>query len=98
MTFIQTMDFTTENPEKLRAIGNRWASDAIDNGTATRGVLTEDRSTPGRFRWIVFFDSAESAAANNERPETERFAQEFGALCSNGIAFSEFDVVDTQGD
>lgn len=97
MAFIQTMEFTTDDPDKMRAVAERWANDAITNGTAKRGILTEDRTTPGRYAWIVFFDSAESAAANNERPDTGRYAEEFGALCSDGIAFREFDVVDTQG-
>ena len=97
MTFIQTMDFTTDDPDKMRSAAERWANDAITNGTAKRGILTQDRSTPGRYVWIVFFDSAERAAANNERPETGRFAEEFGALCTDGIAFSQFDVVDTHG-
>lgn len=96
MTFIQTMEFTTDDPAQMRAVGERWAKDAIANGTAKRGVLTEDRTTPGRYIWIVFFNSAETAAANNERPETGRFAEEFGALCNDGITFSEFDVIDTQ--
>jgi hypothetical protein len=97
MTFIQTMEFTTNDKDKMLEVGNRWANDAIESGTAKKGILAEDRSNPGHYRWTVFFDSADDAAKNNDRPETGVYAQEFGALTTDGISFQEFDVVTVHG-
>ena len=97
MSFIQTMEFTTEDKDKMLEVGNRWANDAINSGTAKKGILSEDRSNPGHYVWTVFFDSADDAAKNNERPETGSHAEEFGALTTAGIAFAEYDVVEVHG-
>jgi hypothetical protein len=60
---------------------------------AKKSILASDRAEPGRYVWTVFFDSAEDAAKNNERPETGEYAEKFTALTSDGIAFREYDVV-----
>jgi len=98
MAFIQSMDFATDRREEILEVMGRWSADAIGNGTALRGTVAEDRSTPGRFVLAVSFESAESAAENSDRPETGAFAQEFGALCSEGPEFREFDVVEVYGE
>ena len=98
MSFIQTMTFAYADKDKLLEVGNAWATDAISAGTAKRGILAESRSNPGHYMWVVQFDSAEDAAKNNQRPETGEHAEKFGALTSDGIAFSEYDVIAVHGD
>jgi quinol monooxygenase YgiN len=98
MSFIQTINFATDDRDKIVEVMGRWSADAVGNGTAQRGVLSEDRADPGRMVLAVWFESAEAAAANSERPETSGFAEEFGALCSDGPEFREFDVVEVYGE
>jgi quinol monooxygenase YgiN len=98
MTFIQSMDFATEDRDGVLGVLRRWSDDAVNTGTAQRAVLSEDRGAPGRFVLAVWFESAETAAENSERPETGKFAEQFGALCSDGPAFREFDVVEVYGE
>lgn len=93
MTFIQTMEFTTTDKDAMLEVGNSWATDAITSGTATKGVLAQDRSEPGRYVWTVFFDSATDADMNNERPETGAYAEKFAATTDNGITFNSYDVL-----
>lgn len=95
--FVQTFEFTTEHRDQTIEVLRRWSADAIGNGTALRGTMSEDRAAPGRFRVAVWFESSESAEENSARPETGAFAAEFSALCSDGPSFREFDVVDTYG-
>jgi hypothetical protein len=87
------MRFSTDDRTTMLEVGNSWATDAITSGTARKAILIEDRSNPGHYTWNVFFDSAEDAGKNNERPETGEHAQKFGALMADGIAFAEYDVV-----
>lgn len=97
MAFIQSIEFATERKDELLELLARWEADAVKNGTAQRSTTAEDRSAPGRFVTAVWFESAESAAENSNRPETGAFAEEFTALCSDGPTFREFDVVAVYG-
>jgi quinol monooxygenase YgiN len=97
MTFIQSIEFATEQRDAVLKLMKQWTADAVGNGTALRETVAEDRSTPGRFVVTVAFESAATAAQNSDRPETGAFAAEFAALCSDGPVFREFDVVDTLG-
>jgi len=97
MAFIQSIEFATEQREKVLDVLKRWTSDATGQGTAQRSTLAEDRSNTGHFVLAVSFESPESAAQNSDRPETGTFAAEFGALCSEGPTFHEYDVVETYG-
>ena len=97
MAFIQSIEFATEQRDAFLELMQRWSADSIANGTAQRSTIAEDRSNPGRFVVAVSFESAEAAAVNSERAETDAFAAEFRSLCSDGPVFREFDVVDTHG-
>jgi quinol monooxygenase YgiN len=97
MTFVQSIVFASERRDEVLELLERWSADATGNGTAVRGTLVEDRSSPGRFRMLVWFDSAEAAAENSDRSETGAFAQEFGALCSEGPEFQDLDVIASFG-
>jgi quinol monooxygenase YgiN len=97
MTFIQSIEFATEQRDAVLELMKRWTADSVGNGTALRETVAEDRSAPGRFVVAVSFESADTAAQNSDRPETGAFAAEFAALCSDGPVFREFDVVDTYG-
>jgi len=97
MAFIQSVQFTTEQREKVLEVLERWTADATGPGTAQRSTLAEDRSNPGHYVLAVSFASPKSAAENSERPETGNFAEEFAALCSEGPTFHEYDIVKTYG-
>jgi quinol monooxygenase YgiN len=97
MTFIQSIEFATEQRDAVLELMKRWTADAVGNGTALRETVAEDRAAPGRFVVAVTFESATTAAQNSDRPETGAFAAEFTALCSDGPVFREFDTVYTDG-
>lgn len=97
MAFVQSMEFGTDRREELLELAERWRADAVDNGTAQRATMAEDRAAPGHFVMSVRFVSAESASENSSRPETGVFAAEFGALCSEGPTYREFDIVEGFG-
>jgi quinol monooxygenase YgiN len=97
MTFIQSIEFATEQRDAVLELMKRWTADAVGNGTALRETVAEDRSAPGRFVVAVSFESAATAAQNSDRPETGAFAAEFAAMCSDGPVFREFDMVYTDG-
>ena len=95
MAFIQTIEFTTDQQDKILDVMERWSADTMGNGTAQRATMLQDRSTLGCFVMAVWFESPEAAAENSAREETGAFAEKFAALCSDGPTFREFDVVET---
>ena len=97
MTFVQSIEFATEQRDAVLGLMQRWTADSTEHGTAQHATLAADRSVPGRFVLAVRFESAAAAAKNSERPETGAFAAEFAALCSDGPVFRELDVVETYG-
>lgn len=95
MAFIQSIEFATDRRDEVVELMGRWSADAMNVGTARRATLAEDRSSPGRFVMAVWFESAEAAGENSERPETDAFATQFAALCTDGPTFRDFDVVES---
>jgi len=91
--FIQQIKFATDDPDTMLALASDWADDAISNGTVVRTGVGADTDNPGRYVWIVYFDSAEAAQQNSDRPETAAFAGRFSALCTEGPTFQNLDMV-----
>lgn len=91
--FVQLIDFATAEPDTMLALADEWANDAVRDGTAVRTGIGADRERPGHYTWIVYFDSAETAQKNSDRPETAAFSARFSALCTEGPAFRNLDVV-----
>jgi quinol monooxygenase YgiN len=98
MAFIQTIEFSTTQKDAVLELMGRWTADSREKGTAKRATMAEDRSNPGHLVLAVWFESAEAAAENSARPETGAYAEQFAALCSDGPAFREFNVVEVYGD
>ena len=91
--FVQQINFSADDTDAVIALAGQWADDAINNGTVLRTGLTADLDQPGQYAWIVYFESAEAAQQNSERPETAEFATRFAELCTNGPEFRNLDVV-----
>lgn len=79
----------------MRDTAKRWATDASQQGTATRAHLCRDRDDPSAWEWIVEFPSYEAAMRNSQRPETDALFREFADLCSDEPAFRDLDVTET---
>lgn len=91
--FVQQINFATDDRDGLLALADEWSADALGSGTALRGGLGADTDRPGHYSWIVYFDSAEAAGQNSDRPETAAFAERFSAMCTEGPTFTNLDIV-----
>ena len=92
--FVQIVEYQTSRFDEVLALGReRERSDK--ESLARRVTVTADRDRPGTYLTIVEFDSAESAAKNSERPETQQFAEQMGKLTDGPPKFYNLDVEDT---
>ena len=92
--FVQEINFATDDVEAMLALASEWGADAVDNGTVQGFHLGADADQPGRYCWMVMFESAESAQRNSDRPETAEFSSRFSALCSEGPTFRNLEIVE----
>src|SRR5689334_9484654 len=92
--FTQTITFRTDHPEELIAAAHEW--DALQAQAEIMGFMEvpilADRDDPGRYVMINDFGvvdpnltAAQEAYLNNERPQTQAFAERLGALTTGEV-------------
>lgn len=96
MTFIQIIEFTTDDIDSVRQIDEKWEAATEGKRTARRQIVTRDRNQPNRYLSIVFFDSYDSAMQNSQLPETQELAGQYPQVTSS-IAFHDLDVLADEG-
>lgn len=92
MTFVQIIEYETDRPDEVRALGESRSSEMGDPPPGFRLVVTRDRDRPNRYVTIVEFASYEAAMENSQRPETDAFAREMRALCTSEPRFQNLEV------
>jgi quinol monooxygenase YgiN len=94
MAFVQIIEFKSSDIEGIRKAGEDWERKTEGKRTARRQLLARDRTDPGRYFMIVFFDSYESAMANSELPETQASSQVFADLADGPPVFRDLDIIE----
>ena len=92
MSFIQIIEYETDRPDEIMALGEKRMAESGDDATFTRLATAVDRDHPGRFVTIVEFPSYEEAMANSTKPDTSEMAAEMAALCTSGPTYRNLDV------
>ncbi|GAB1640034.1 hypothetical protein [Krasilnikovia sp. MM14-A1259] len=92
MSFVQIIEYETDRPDEMFALGDSRMAGLGDAPEGFRLTVTQDRDNPKRFLTIVEFASYEDAMANSALPETSEFAEKMAALCSSGPRFHNLEV------
>ncbi|RNL78990.1 hypothetical protein [Nocardioides marmorisolisilvae] len=87
--FIQVMQAKCSRAAEVRAFAEKWSQDVAEGFLGGTFGVTDD----GQFLGIVRFTSADAAAANSARPETDALSQEFAGLMDGPIDFADYDDV-----
>jgi hypothetical protein len=95
MGFIQIVEFTTDDYDKVREIDDKWVAATEGRRTARRQIVGRDRNHPDRYLAMVFFDSYESAMHNSALAETQEFAGQYGGATTS-VAFHDLDIISDQ--
>jgi hypothetical protein len=95
MTFVQLIEveIDIDKIDAMLAEAEKWFEETESRRTQIRELITRDRTEPGRFVVIAFFDSYESAVRNSELPETRRWAKTV-ELLTTSISYRDLDVID----
>jgi hypothetical protein len=92
MGFIQIIEYETDRPDEMWALGEARSAEMGEPPPGFRLTISQDRDRPNRFVTIVEFPSYEVAMESSGRPETDAFAQQMAALCTDGPHFRNLDV------
>jgi hypothetical protein len=95
MSFIQIIEYETDRPDEMRALGEARMAQMPEAPPGFRLVVTRDRDQPNRYLTIVEFPSYEVAMEASGRPDTDAFAKEMAALCTSGPRYHNLDVETT---
>ena len=92
MSFIQIIEYETDRPEEMWALGEARTAEMGEPPPGFRLTITQDRDQPNRYVTIIEFPSYEAAMENSRRPETGAFAEQMAALCTGGPRFHNLEV------
>ncbi|NGN68718.1 hypothetical protein G5C51_33110 [Streptomyces sp. A7024] len=93
MEFIQIIDYETDKPEQMQALADQFRKEREgQSGGPARITVVQDRNNRKRHLTIAEFDSYEEAQRNNDRPETQKFAEQMMALCTKPAVFIDCDL------
>jgi hypothetical protein len=92
MSFIQIIEYETDRPDEMKALGDARMAEMPPPPDGFRLVVTRDRDNPNRYFTIVEFPSYEVAMENSARPETDEFAKRMAELCTSPPRFYNLDV------
>jgi hypothetical protein len=94
MAFVQIIEFRTSDADRARRVNDDWWRATEGKRTVRRELLARDRSDPGRYFAVVFFDSFESAMENSGLPETQAAAQQYAKMSDGPPVFHDLEVVE----
>ncbi|GAB2647785.1 hypothetical protein [Kribbella swartbergensis] len=92
--FVQIIEYRTSKPEEVARLSEdfRSKSQGGDGPAPTRVTVCADRDESGRYFTIAEFASYEEAMENNNRPETNEFAERMTELCDGPAKFYNLDL------
>jgi hypothetical protein len=94
MAFMQIIEFRASDVDGARQVDEDWWRATEGKRTVRREVVARDRSDPGRYFAVVFFDSYESAMENSGLPETQAAAEQYAKMSDGPPVFHDLDVLE----
>lgn len=91
MSFVQIVEYTTSQPDEMRALGEEFTASREGDAEARRVVVYKDRDATDRYLVIAEFPSYDVAMANSSAPETQEFAARMMALADGPPIFRNLD-------
>ena len=91
MRFTQHIVFYADSDEEVLELFS--SGDDSEGSALIGGKVLHSRDQPGRYIIQVDFESLEAAQANNERPETQAWAERLRAIARSEIKWENLDVV-----
>ena len=95
-SFIQLIDYHTDQPQAVDDLLSGWIAASAGKRTARRTRVCQDVNNPAHYVEILEFDSEQDALTNSQLPETNAVHEQFTALCTAGPNFTDLSVTRDQ--
>lgn len=92
MSYVQIIEFVTREPERMKALGDRYLEDAKGRHKVKRSMIYHDRAESRRYIAIVEFENREDAFENDNLPETEEFAEGLAELSEVPLTYRSLEL------
>lgn len=92
MSYVQIIEFVTREPEKVKALGEKYLADSQGRNKVKRSMIYHDRAESRRYIAIVEFESREDAFENDNLPETEEFAEGLTELSDVPLTYRSLEL------
>ena len=96
MAFTQTIALRAKSADEIISLLDEWQREEADVAPGYQaGRLMADLDHPDRFIIEVDFSSKEEADRNNDRPETQRWAERMRSIAQGEPEYYNYEVVHT---
>ena len=92
-TFIQIIDYHTDRGDEMEKLLDEWRASTEGRRTTASAITTRDREDDTHYVTFVEFPSYDEAMANNDLPETQKFAARMAELCTDAPKFLNLDEI-----
>ena len=92
MSYVQIIEFVTHEPEKMKALADKYLVDSEGRNKVKRSMIYHDRAESRRYIALVEFENREDAFENDNLPETEDFAEGLAELSEVPLTYRSLEL------
>jgi quinol monooxygenase YgiN len=93
LRFIQTISYTTQRPEEMKALMDAFERDDPGSPGLVSVRVLKDRDRENACLVIAEFESYEEGMENSARPEVDAFAKKMSELVDGPPSFGNYDAI-----
>ncbi len=92
MSYVQIIEFVTREPEKMKALGDKYVADTEGRSKVKRSMIYHDRAESRRYIALIEFENREDAFENENLPETEDFTEGLAELSDVPLTYRSLEL------
>jgi hypothetical protein len=92
VSYVQIIELVTREPEKMKALADKYLADSEGRNKVKRSMIYHDRAESRRYIALVEFESREDAFENDNLPETEDFTEGLAELSDVPLTYRSLEL------
>jgi hypothetical protein len=92
VSYIQIIEFVTREPEKFKALAEKYLEDSQGRNKVKRSMIYHDRAESRRYIALIEFENREDAFENENLPETEDFTDGLAELSDIPLGYRSLEL------
>jgi hypothetical protein len=92
VSYVQIIELVTREPEKMKALADKYLADSEGRNKVKRSMIYHDRAESRRYIALVEFETREDAFENDNLPETEDFTEGLSELSEVPLSYRSLEL------